>query len=86
MRRLKSYRQPRKIKKLVKTAEQREEAKKRKLYYKKNRVKILKAAKIRERKKTSAEKAFDKKRAEYLKSTARNKVSKPSRVTRVLKR
>jgi hypothetical protein len=65
-RRLKSVTAPKRKRKTVITAEDRKRALERKKRYAKNRQKILKAAKLRRSRLTSSEKAFNKKRAEFL--------------------
>lgn len=68
-RRLKSVTAPRRKKKTTLTPEERARRLKARLNYKKNRTKILKAAKVRRKKLTTAEKEFNKKRAAFLRKT-----------------
>lgn len=72
-RRLKSVTQPRRKPKVVLTAEERKQRLKAKQYYKRNKRKILTAAKVRKKHLTTTEKAFNKKRAEFLKKTRPHK-------------
>ena len=65
-RRIKSVTAPKVKRKTVITSEDRQRRLKAKKRYAKNRSKILKAAKLRRSKLTVAEKAFNKKRAEFL--------------------
>ena len=75
-RRIKSVTAPRIKRKTTLTTEQRAARLKAKKRYQKNRTKILKAAKDRRKKLTSAEKAFNKKRAEYLRKTRKTSGAK----------
>jgi len=68
-RRLKSVTAPRHKKKTSLTPAERKARLKAKLNYKKKRQKILKAAKVRRMHLTPAEKAFNKKRAAFLRKT-----------------
>ncbi len=75
-RRIKSVTAPRIKRKTTLTPAERAQRLKAKARYKKNRTKILKAAKDRHKKLTSAEKAFNKKRAEYLRKTRKTSGAK----------
>ena len=75
-RRIKSVTAPRIKRKTTLTPAERAQRLKAKARYKKNRAKILKAAKERRKKLTSAEKAFNKKRAEYLRKTRKTSGAK----------
>lgn len=68
-RRLKSVTAPRRKKKVMVDLKVRQKKLAAKKRYLKNRSKILKAAKVRRKKRTVAEKAFDKKRAAFLRKT-----------------
>lgn len=73
-RRLKSVTAPRRKKKTSLTPEEKLARVKARIHYKKNKTKILKAAKVRRKKLTTAEKEFNKKRAAYLRKTRNHAV------------
>ena len=84
-RRLKSVTAPKAKKKLPVTEAMRKQRLKAKQHYAKNKTKIRAAAKVRRKKLTTAEKLFNKRRAEFLRKTRKSTPKKLSLVKRVVK-
>lgn len=85
-RRLKSPTQPKQKRKVVVTGKTLQKRQKAKALYRKNKSKILKAAKVRRQRRTQAEKNFDKKRAMYLRSLSNTVSAKVRSRTTHIKR